>query len=192
MNSIIEWDQAFFQLINGGLANPFLDWLCTIVRNAWVWAPLYAFLAGLIIVNFGKKGMYLVLAGALLAGITDYTTSSILKPAVNRPRPCQDVQMVERVRQVVRCGAAPSFPSAHAANHFGLAVLLGLALRHRLPQLRFWLFGWASLIIFSQVYVGVHYPLDVLFGAVWGATLAHWAWILYRRLFGVLGVESEA
>ncbi len=190
--SLLEYDQALFEAINMGLANPVLDWLCKLLRNAYIWAPLYIFLGALLIVNFRRKGLYLILSAMLLAGITDYTTSSLIKPIVNRPRPCQDVSMAERVRPVVQCGAASGFPSTHAANHFGLATLLGFALHKRINGMATVLVIWAALICFSQVYVGVHYPLDVLFGGALGSALGWWMWMLYRRLFDELPLAETA
>lgn len=89
---------------------------------------------------------------------------------------------MQPARVLVGCGGGYSFPSSHATNHFALATLLFLSWGRKFRSWRWILLLWAASIAYGQVYVGVHYPLDVSFGALLGATLGLLAYQLYRRL----------
>ena len=115
----------------------------------------------------------------------DQFASSVLKPLVGRLRPCSmvdGVRVVQEVRLLVGCGPGKSFPSSHAVNNAAVAMLFGWYYRRFWP----WFCAWALLIMFSRVAVGVHYPSDVLGGAVVGTAVALlWIalWERVRRLF---------
>ncbi len=166
---LIQFDQNLFFAINNGLANPFFDWLMPLLRNRFVWAPLYLFLIIFFVRNYGKQGWMLLLFFILTFGVTDFFAASIIKPSVQRLRPCNTIELKEQVRGLVACGSGYSFPSAHAANHFALGLfLITIFYRKWKPILPLALL-WAASISFAQVYVGVHFPLDVTLGAVIGS-----------------------
>ena len=168
MPDLIQIDQHLFSIINQGLSNPFFDWLMPLLRNRFFWAPVYMFLAVFFVRNYGKQGWMLLLFFAITFGVTDYLTSSVIKPAVQRLRPCNDPAMKPGIKLLVACGSGYSFPSTHAANHFALALfLINMFYRRWKPILPLALL-WAGSIAFAQVYVGVHYPFDVTFGALIG------------------------
>jgi membrane-associated phospholipid phosphatase len=169
--SLMEGDQWLFKLINTGLSNPLFDALLPLFREKLFWAPLYLFIAAYSLLNFGKRGGLILLGFVLAIGLSDFTGNHLLKKTIQRVRPCNAPEMVENVRLRVPCGGGYSFISNHAANHFAAAIFLisvfGLAGKRSKKAL----LTWASLIAFSQVYVGVHYPLDVLGGAIWGSLI---------------------
>ena len=182
MNEALElWDRQVFEVINSGLANPFFDWLMPLFRNAFIWAPLYVFFAAFAIRNFPPKGVYIVLFGLLTFLLSDQISAGILKPLINRDRPCQDTIMFEYARLLIPCGTGKSFPSSHATNHFALAVFLisisPVRMRWLLPFMLF----WAGGVAFAQVYVGVHYPLDVLGGAILGSLIGYFIGLICKR-----------
>jgi undecaprenyl-diphosphatase len=115
--------------------------------------------------------------------LSDTTSSNLIKKNVRRLRPCNDVEMQDRIHERVRCGGGYSFTSSHAANHFAAAVFLigvfGLSGRWQQKAL----LGWAAAIAVSQVYVGVHYPLDVTCGALLGVAIGWWTLRTWRRFF---------
>ncbi|MEM6725329.1 MAG: phosphatase PAP2 family protein [Bacteroidota bacterium] len=119
--------------------------------------------------------IFYVLLGMIL---TDQISSQLIKPMVGRDRPCKEITLNDRVEPLVRCGSGKSFPSSHAANHFGIALIIGLGLRRMIPWLIWGLGAWAALISICQVFVGVHYPSDVFIGAllgiIIGAILGKW------------------
>jgi undecaprenyl-diphosphatase len=169
---LLQADTALFQAINGGLANPLFDALLPLCRERWFWAPLYVFVVSFAWLNYGRKGWFVVLGLVLAVGLADYTSSSLVKKNVRRIRPCNDPGLVVQAR--VPCGSGYSFTSSHAANHFAAAVFLIGTLGHLHRRIRPLVLAWAALIAFAQVYVGVHYPADVLCGALLGAAIG-WA-----------------
>jgi membrane-associated phospholipid phosphatase len=166
-------DQQFFIAINNGLQNPFLNWLCPILRNQKNWYVFYVVLVYFIYRKYNKQTIWIILGAALLILISDQVSANLIKNTVQRLRPCNDPLLQSQVHLLVHCGAGYSFISAHAANHFALAFfVIGHFTEHRK-----WLFPiailWASAIAFSQVYVGVHYPFDVICGALLGSALGY-------------------
>jgi len=182
IHTLLAWDAAFFHFINNSLANPVFDVLLPWCREKWIWAPLYLFIAAFSWLRFGNRGWLVLLGLVAVVAIADGTSSQLIKKNVRRLRPCNDPALTDRVRlRVASCGSGYSFTSSHAANHFGIALfMIGLFGRSRrwLPPVALL---WASLIALSQVYVGVHYPGDVICGALVGASIG-WgvAWVLRR------------
>jgi undecaprenyl-diphosphatase len=183
MNQLLQLDQELFLLINRGLAHPLLDALLPATRNMWLWAPLYLFFIAWLSINFGKKGWIVVGLVLLTFACTDMISSSFIKPLVDRLRPCNDPDLAEYVRLLVKCGGGKSFTSSHATNHFGLAMFLGVVLKPFFKPALFLLLLWAGTISLAQVYVGVHYPLDVIAGALLGSSIGFLISIFYKRYF---------
>ncbi|MGB4774751.1 MAG: phosphatase PAP2 family protein [Daejeonella sp.] len=168
---LAELDRNLFFAINHGLANPFFDWLMPWLRNPWLWSPLYLFILVFFLYQYKKQGLILLGFFVLTFAITDYLSASIIKPAVARLRPCNDPQIKTGVHSLIHCGSGYSFPSAHAANHFALALFLIRVFYRRWKAVLPLALLWAFLISFAQVYVGVHYPFDVMGGAVIGSII---------------------
>lgn len=183
MNQLLQFDQELFLLINRGLAHPLLDALLPATRNMWLWAPLYLFFIAWLSINFGKKGWIVVGLVLLTFACTDMISSSFIKPLVDRLRPCNDPDLAEYVRLLVKCGGGKSFTSSHATNHFGVAMFLGVVLKPFFKPALFLLLLWAGTISLAQVYVGVHYPLDVIAGALLGSSIGFLISIFYKRYF---------
>ena len=173
LEQIIQFDQNLFFAINHGLSNPFFDWLMPILRNRFTWTPLYLFIVIFLVRNYGKNGWLILIFLGLTFGITDYFSSSIIKPSVERLRPCNDLIIKSEVRNIVACGTGYSFPSSHAANHFAISVFLILLFYHKWKWILPIGLLWASFISFAQIYVGVHFPIDVLCGALLGSIIAY-------------------
>lgn len=169
LDALRHIDHAVFHFINGDLANPVFDILCPLLRNKLTWIPLYLFLAFCFYKQYGNNMLWIIAFVALTVLITDQLSSSVIKPYVHRLRPCNNTHINARLL-LSYCGGGYSFVSSHAANHFGMAIFLISFLR-----LKF-LYGvllvlWAALVSFSQVYVGVHFPIDVIAGAMVGVLI---------------------
>jgi membrane-associated phospholipid phosphatase len=181
MNFLIDGDKWLFELINSGLGNPLFDALLPLFREKLFWMPLYLFIGAFSLLNYGKRGWLIVLGIVVTAGLADFSSSTLIKKNVQRTRPCNAIEMQDRVQLRVDCGGGYSFTSSHAANHFAVAVFLigvfGLSGRWQQKAL----LGWAGLIAFSQVYVGVHYPFDVLCGAGLGWLAGDFVGFLWRK-----------
>ncbi len=158
-------DSTLFRLINSGSANPVFDVVMpaiTEVRNFYI--P-YAILFIVLLWKGGVKGRWCALLLALTVLIADPVSSRIIKETVLRVRPCT---ALDDVRILIGCGAGKSFPSSHAVNNFVAATIIGYFFRGALP----YALAVAALVSFSRIYVGVHYPGDVLGGAVIGSAMA--------------------
>lgn len=171
LEQLINLDKEWFAIINQGLSNPFFDWLLPILRNMFTWAPLYLFIIIFSIKTYKKEGVIMILAVLINFGISDSVSSSLIKKSVERIRPCNDIELREDIIVRVRCGSGYSFTSSHATNHFAMAVMLSFLFYRRWKHVVWLSLVWAAAISFSQIYVGVHYPLDVLAGALLGSTI---------------------
>ncbi len=182
MQELLQLDTDLFLKIHQGLSNNFFDWLMPLVRNRFLWIPLYIFIIVFCIANYKKTGLYIIAGIVLTFALSDIISSRVIKPQVNRLRPCNEIALASHIIPRVHCGTGKSFPSAHAANHFGIAVfLIGIFYKKWRAILPIGL-GWAALISFAQVYVGVHYPLDVFAGMVLGTILALFTLFLYQKV----------
>lgn len=174
---LAEWlysiDLTLFRWGNEALANPVGDWFFVFITEIKNFYIIYA-VALLSLMWFGKKrGVITVLLLLLTIVFSDQISSFIIKPMFDRLRPCHDL---DHVRLLVGCGGGKSFTSSHATNNFAMAVLIS----HFYPKARYWMLGWASLVAFSRVYVGVHYPSDILGGALLGSLIAYVVIISYE------------
>ncbi|MGV3529295.1 MAG: phosphatase PAP2 family protein [Flavisolibacter sp.] len=185
------FDKWLFVKVNSGLANPFFDAVLPFFRNADFWIPLYLFIFVFVLANFGKKGFLWFLAFLCTVALTDLTGTYLFKETVQRLRPCQDLDFFFNVRLVVKhCSGSYSFLSNHAANHFGMATFIVVTFANRIG-LWSWLFLlWAFSIAFAQVYVGVHYPGDVLAGAVLGIGYGILVARVYNKNAGFVSLDK--
>ena len=155
-------------LVNRDMVHPFLDDLFLFLRESIFHVPLYLFIIIFSFQVFGKKAIWWVLGAISLIALCDLLSSHVIKAYFNRPRPCRDPFMAGQIRFLARyCGANGSFTSSHAVNHFAFATYVASTMRGISKWFNL-LFIWAFAIAYAQVYVGVHYPSDVLAGAFLG------------------------
>lgn len=166
------FDLHLFSLINQLDLPGWLEWTLIQWREAKTWIPLYIFLIVYLGWKYKRYGLIIIFFAIGCAGFSDFTNSRLLKEAVERPRPCHTLTDPSEIDLKIRCGRGYSFPSSHASNHMALALFLTLALGPKERFLKWLLLFWALLVGFSQIYVGVHYPFDILGGFIWGAILA--------------------
>lgn len=179
IESIQQFDLELFLKIHRGLSNGFFDWLMPLMRNRFFWSPLYVFILIFCIKQYQKQGYYIIGMALFTFAASDLISSRVIKPWISRVRPCNDLTLVNDIIHRVPCGSGFSFPSAHATNHFAIAVFLICVFYSRWkPILPIGLF-WAFIISFAQVYVGVHYPVDVTAGALLGTLIA----LICSRMF---------
>ena len=176
LNSFIEWliakDKAVFLFINQRHTNSFFDWLMPIMRESKTWIPLYILLIVFATIKLKKKVLLWILFAILTIALTDQISSHILKPFFARLRPCSDPNFSPQIRLLLNhCSGGFSFTSSHACNHFGVAIFIITSLATYLNNWKYLFIIWAAIICFAQVYVGVHYPLDILCGGLLGALI---------------------
>ena len=190
-----KWDTWLFLKINTRWTTPLLDNIFPVWREANTWIPLYLFLVLLIFFNFGWKAWPYIVFIAVTIAVSDQLSSSLFKDWFNRPRPCRDPFLQDYVRLLLnRCPASGSFTSSHATNHFAAAVFFYHTLKPWFKKYIYLFFFWAATISYGQVYVGVHYPLDIIGGAVLGTIVGYGMSWVYKKYLGLpetLPVEAH-
>lgn len=173
LERLIEIDTSLFLFLNN-LGNDTWDGFWWFITQNWASIPLYVFLLYLIYKYFGIRGTIIATISVVgMIFVTDQT-ASLFKHGVCRPRPCQVPEVLGSMREViVDCGRYGFF-SAHAASSMAAAVFLGLCLKKWHPLIFGFLIFWAIITGYSRIYLGVHYPLDVLAGMAFGGVVG-WA-----------------
>jgi undecaprenyl-diphosphatase len=179
---LIQADQELFLLLNG-LHNSFWDEAMSLFTSKTFWYPFYALLLVGLAIHYKWKIFPVLVAVALCITMADQVSSSVLKPTIERLRPCHNPMIASDVHLVLGCGGLYGFVSSHAANTFGLAMFLWLLFRRRYPAV-VWLFAWAGLVGYSRIYVGVHYPLDIIGGFIVGGLSAALCYRIYLTVAG--------
>ena len=160
-----SWDITLFRLINGQGHNYFLDWFMPFMTDLKNFRYVLPVLVVWVLVREKKAGIvFLVFIGLTLA-ITDPFSSRLLIDWLGRVRPCH---VLEEVRLLTDCNTSYSFPSSHAVNIFAAAFFLSQPLKKLSPLF----FGIAGIVGYSRIYIGIHYPLDVIGGAAIGLLIA--------------------
>lgn len=175
-------DADIFHWINSGLSNSFFDFLMPLLRERKTWIPLYIFLVFFLVYKYRKAGLFMILFTVLTVGTSDFVSNYGFKKTFKRLRPCK-AEMEMSVIKRVPCGSGYSFTSNHAANHFAMATFLGLLFGYKRKWLFYGFYTWAFSIAFAQVYVGLHYPSDILGGGLLGTAIALLYYSLYSRWF---------
>ncbi len=166
MDFLFSIDLSVFYFFNHTISTPFLDKFFSIITNVNNWYITYVILLGISFVKGGTKGKLGILGVILLIVVTDQTGYRLLKEFFARPRPCN---ALTDVLTPLGCTGSFSFPSNHALNNFAAAIFF-----YRLfPKLKWVLFVTATLISISRVYLGLHYPSDIIGGAIIGLAFGY-------------------
>ncbi len=170
LEKIQQLDTKGLVFINRTIANPLFDAILPWMRESIIWLPLYLYLISWGLMNMGKRKWWWVFSAILSVAVSDQISSGFIKNTVQRVRPCKDPEVLPQILlRLDHCSGAFSLPSSHAANHFSLAMFVFVSLLPMVSRkITRWLFLWAGLICFAQVYVGVHYPIDIFFGTLVG------------------------
>lgn len=175
-------DTQVFLWFNGH-HSPFFDIFMKLFTGRFIWIPMYTAIALMMWRAAGwSKFMFYILGAGLAEAITDQLCASYIRPAVERLRPSNLENALSQFTYIVGGyrGGSYGFPSCHAANSFALASFVALLVRRR-PFVLF-ILGWAVLNSYSRLYLGVHYPGDLLVGSVIGSCVGAGCFLAVRRL----------
>ncbi|MBO5956201.1 MAG: phosphatase PAP2 family protein [Bacteroidales bacterium] len=179
---MLNIDTELFLFLNG-LHADWLDPIMIFISGKLSWTPFYLVLLYLIIKNYKKQSILIIIGIILLIVCSDQISSSVFKPLFERPRPCHN----EAIKDLVylpdgHCGGAYGFISSHACNVFALAVFITHILKRYYSKIAWVMFVWAAMVAYSRIYMGVHYPGDVLVGAAVGAVIG-WGFVkVYKSI----------
>ena len=198
MNTLISLDQQWLLAINGWHAE-WADVLMWYISKSTTWLPLYALLVGLVVYRFGIQWylstqntsnyrftallrVFIVLAGfAVAVGLSDFISSGIIKPWVSRLRPTHEPALAGMLHLVNGyTGGMYGFVSSHAANTMACALLFSLLYRNKYATVALML--WVALNCYSRMYLGVHYPGDIIGGLLVGTLIAGMTYAVARHL----------
>jgi undecaprenyl-diphosphatase len=164
---LFSLDESVFYFVNHALSNPAFDWLMPLLTDLNRFKIVLILVAGILLWMLVRGETNVRLAALVLiltVVISDQFNSHVIKFWFERPRPCASYR---DVFLLVGCGSGYSFPSSHAVNNFAGAIVLS----YFIPRSTTWVYLFATAVAFSRVYVGVHYPFDVLGGAVIGSAI---------------------
>ena len=172
LESIKHLDVALFKIIHEGMSNKPFDVVMPFLRIPYFWAPVYLFLLVWMWRNHRKDGLIWCFFFFMTFAFCDYISAHFIKNWVQRIRPCNDESLAYVIHRLVECGRGYSFPSTHATNHFGMSFFIIFTIGHKSPYVGFLVIAWAVIVCFAQIYVGVHYPFDILAGMILGVIIA--------------------
>lgn len=182
LHFLLALDTQLFLFFNHAMANPVFDALFVTITNGRFWI-IPGVCAALAFLYFQRRKALVVIVLALLTvSVSDPVCNRIIKPLAPRMRPCDGRVHIEGARFLIGAKSSPSFPSSHAMNMFAQAMLFTLLYRRK----RVWItaFAFATVIAFSRIYVGVHYPMDVFAGAVFGVVvggIVYWGYYFVMK-----------
>ena len=182
-------DRTIFLTLNG-MHTPYWDSFMYIFTSKFIWIPLYASILYVLYKNMNiRMVIFTTLMFALLITLADQTCSSILRPIFERPRPSRNPEIADLVHLVNgKRGGKFGFPSCHAANTFALACFIMLLFKNRALTTFFML--WAIVTCYTRIYVGVHYPGELLFGTIVGFTMGIITYGIYRSLLRMNNIAN--
>lgn len=174
---IKNWDIQIFVFLNG-LNSPFWDQVMWLFSGKLFWIPMYLIIVAYIIYKQKWKAVITLVFIALVVTLADQISVHAFKEVFQRLRPCHNPELKSIVHLVNnKCGGQYGFVSSHAANTFAVAFFLKMIIKNKFFSI--FIILWAAVVSYSRIYLGVHFPLDVLCGAALGSIIGILIYHLY-------------
>jgi len=179
INDIIEIDKTLFLALND-MHHPLLDGFMYYISQVWTWIPLYLAIIITWIKKWKMEALWVILTAVVCLVLTDQL-STFMKETLERLRPSHNPEFEGLVHHVKGyLGGKYGFVSSHASNVFGFALLTSLIVKHKVYTV--FIFMWAIMVAYSRIYLGVHYPLDIIGGLILGMLMAVITYTIYIRV----------
>lgn len=180
-------------LFLNGFNSPFWDAVFYIITGKLFWIPFVVGLLFLSYLKIGWRTLYVVLFFGLALTLSDQISVKLFKEVFERLRPCHNEMITDLVHTVNgHCGGKYGFVSSHASNSFALAVFAGLLFKKSFKVIMPLMLFWAAIVSYSRVYVGVHFPLDILCGGILGSIIACLVYQLFKIINHKFNLELDA
>ena len=180
MDQLSAIDTDLFLYLNG-LHIDWLDKVMVLITDMWVWLPLYLLLIYWTVKQYGKRCWWVFLAIGVVVLCSDQLSAHVCKPLFQRLRPCYNADLQDLIYLPKGlAGGKYSFVSSHAANTFAIAAFLTPALRLYRPWAGLALYLWAFISSYSRIYIGYHYPGDIICGAILGILVGLVLWKVFQ------------
>lgn len=191
MEALGTLDARFFLFLNG-LHTDWMDMVMIAVTQMWVWLPLYLLMVYWTVKHYGKRCWWIFIALGIVILCSDQLSAHVCKPLFQRLRPCYNVDFQDLIYLPKGvAGGKYGFVSSHAANTFAIAAFMTAALRNNRPWVGIVLYLWALISSYSRIYLGFHYPGDILCGAVLGILIGLIFWKVFQLVFLKRRTRSE-
>lgn len=190
ISQLLTYDKELLILINGA-NSAVLDGIMLFISSKLGWLPLYLLLLYLIIKQYGKKTWLVLGIAGLTILLSDQISVQLFKNVFLRLRPCYNEDLIGVLHMVKYCGGKYGFISSHATNSFAIASLIILLLRKKHKWIWAVMLTYGLLIIYSRVYLGVHYPTDVIAGAFTGSVIGISTYALFKYICHLNFKEKE-
>ena len=180
MEALSTIDTDLFLFLNG-LHTDWLDKVMIAVTQMWVWMPLYLLLIYWTVKQYGKRCWWIFLVVGIVVLCSDQLSAHVCKPLFQRLRPCYNPDLQDLIYLPKgMAGGRYGFVSSHAANTFAVAAFLTPALRENRKWMGILLYFWAFISSYSRIYLGFHYPGDILCGAILGILIGLILWKVFQ------------
>lgn len=177
IETLKHWDTELFLFLNG-MHSTFWDFVMYWASEKSIWIPVYILFVYLLVKHYKKQTWFIIPVVLLMILFSDQL-SVFIKNLTLRPRPCHEADLQTLIHLVKnKCGGEFGFVSSHAINHFAIATFLSFIFRQKIAFIVTALIFWATLISYSRIYLGVHYPGDVICGGIVGVLLGYFSWKL--------------
>jgi undecaprenyl-diphosphatase len=180
MDRLSSIDTDLFLFFNG-LHVDWLDKVMVLITDMWAWFPLYLLLIYWTVKQYGKRCWWVFLAIGVVVLCSDQLSSHVCKPLFQRLRPCYNVELQDVIYLPKgMAGGKYGFVSSHAANTFAIAAFLTPVLRKFRPWAAIALYLWAFISSYSRIYIGYHYPSDIVCGSILGILVGLILWKVFQ------------